>query len=320
MKKAAFAVVALAAAAVAISGCGSKTSTGIPNTVATVNGQNITASDYIQELHRRIGQDVLRSMIEQDITIQWAKNEKVGPTQDQINQQIEVLKREGVYEDQVKALGEDGLKNELEATQARINLAEKFYKPSDKDLEQAYNMMKVRYVHGPRKQVALIINPDKSQIDKAAADIAKGMKFEDAASKYTYRQFMMRGMIKLFVADDQPGLPADLVKAAKDTKVGDVSKSFALKQTGSPSQYVILKVLQEQPKADMKLKDVKDEIAGNVALQKAQMDPGFQKKLNAQKKKAKIDVSVPEFKDLVQDFKNPPDQMPMMMGGGNPGM
>lgn len=319
MKKAAFVVVAFAAAAIVVSGCSSKTP-GIPNTVAKVNGQDITSSDYVQELSRRVGQDVLRNMIEQDIVVQWAEKEKVAPTQDQVKAQEDILKREGIYEDQVKAMGVDGLKAELESRQARMNLAKKFYKPSDKDLEQAYNMMKTRYVHGPRKQVGLILNPDKAQIDKAAQEISKGGNFEDVAGKYTDRRFMMRGMIKFFVAEDQQGMPADLAKAAKDTKINGVSKPFTIKQTGAPSQYAMLKVLQEQPKADMKLNDVKDEIANEVAMQKAQMDPDFQKKLNAQKKKAKIEVSIPEFKDIVQDFKNPPAQMPMMMGGSGSGM
>ena len=127
---------------------------------------------------------------------------------------------------------------------------------------------------------------------------------------------MMRGMIKFFVSDDQQGMPADLAKAAKSTKVDDVSKPFSIKQTGAPSQFAILKVLAEQPKADQKLKDVKDEVANTAAMQKAQMDPGFQEKLNKQKKNAKLEIMVPEFKDIVQDFKNPPAQMPMMGGPG----
>jgi hypothetical protein len=51
------------------------------------------------------------------------------------------------------------------------------------------------------------------------------------------------------------------------------------------------------------------------------MDPQFEEKLNAQKKEAKIDVQIPAFKSIVEDFKNPkPAFNPQMMGPGGPPM
>ncbi len=94
-------------------------------TVATVNGQPITANELTAQLVRDSGPKSLSSLIEQSIIMQWAKDEKVPVTDAEINAQIDTLKRDGMYEDQVKAVGEEGLKSMLQMRQAMINLQEK---------------------------------------------------------------------------------------------------------------------------------------------------------------------------------------------------
>ena len=313
MRKAAFVVIVIAIIAAVLSGCGGTKVTGVPDTVATVNGEKISAASYLEDLNRRIGQDVLTNMIEQKIIIQWAKDTDVPVTEKQIEKQIDTLKRDGVYDDQVKTMGESGVKSEIEALQARINVAKKLYKPSDKDLAMIYSSMKDRYVHGARKQAALIINPDKKKLEEATKALKKDKDFDEVAGMYTDRRFMMRGTIKVWVDETKSsGLPPSLVEAAKDTKDGEVSKIFSIGQPGQPTQYAILKIVDEQPKSDLSEKDVKDELQNFAALQKAQSDPDFQKKLNEQKKKAKVEVNIDQYKNIVQTFKNPPEPMPMM--------
>ena len=313
MRKAAFVVIVIAIIAAVLSGCGGTKVPGVPDTVATVNGEKISAASYFEDLNRRLGQDVLTNMIEQQIIIQWAKDKDVPVTEKQIDKQIDALKRDGTYDDQVKTMGESGVKSEIEALQARINVAKKLYKPTDKDIDMIYSTMKDRYVHGPRKQAALIINPDKKKLEEAAKELKKGKDFDEVAGAYTDRRFMMRGTIKVWVDEDKTnGLPPALVEAAKDTKDGETSKIFSIGMPGQPTQHAILKVVQEQPKSDLKQKDVKDELENFAALQKAQSDPDFQKQLNAQKKKAKIEVNIDQYKSIVQGFKNPPEPMPTM--------
>lgn len=311
MRKAAFVVAAVIVIAAVLSGCGSKIP-GVPGTVATVNGESISSADYLSQVSRRFGQDMLRNMIEQRIVLQWAKKEGVLPTDDQISKQIEILKRDGSYEDQAKFLGEDGLKAEITAMQARINLAAKMIKPTDEDLKQTYDMMKQRYVHPARRQIALIINAKKSQIDEAAKKLKEGKDFDEVSAEYSNRQFSMRGPIKIWVDETQTGMPPALTSAAKETKKGEISKSFSLTPPGAPEQYAILKVIQDQPKMNKSLDQVKAEVRQATLFQKSQSDPDFSKKLNEQMKDAKIDVGISEFKDLVSQFKNPPEPPPMM--------
>ncbi|MEN6583129.1 MAG: peptidyl-prolyl cis-trans isomerase [Armatimonadota bacterium] len=225
------------------------------------------------------------------------------------------MKRDGIYERQVKMMGESGVKNQARISQAMINIATKKFKAGDKELESAYNTMKTRYVHGPRKYIALLINPDKSKIEEAQKALKDGESFDTVVTKFTdSRMAMMGGPIETWVDDTQPGLPPQLTSAIKDTKKGEVSEMFELSQPKSPTQYCLLKVKDTQGKTDIKLKEVKDEVAGLVAMQKAQGDPSFQKELTKRKKDAKIKVNITGFESVAEAVKNPPQQPPMTMG------
>lgn len=323
MKKTAIWIAAVGVAVI-LTGCGKSCNVAdVPDkTVATVNGQGIPSSKYLDMTSRRAGREVLTNLVEQQIVLDWAKDEGVSPTDKQIKQQIEVLKRDGVYDRQVKLLGEDTINSELMAMQARINVAKKVSKVTDQELESAYDMMKQRYVHGPRKYVALILNTDKKQVEDAAKAIKGGQSFDEAAAKYSDKRFSMGGgAIEIWVAEDQQNIPKELISAAKATKIGEVSKVFSLGQPGQPTNYAILKVTQEQPKANLKLKDVKSEVEDAAALQKSQMDPKFTEELNKRKKEAKISISIPYLKDVADSVNNPPEVaegMPMPQPGPAP--
>lgn len=313
MRRAAFVVIVIAIFAAVLAGCGGTKVTGVPDTVATVNGEKITASDYLGDLNRRVGQQVLTNMIEQKIVIQWAKDEEVPVTENQITEQINILKRDGIYEDQVKMMGEDGIKSEIEAMQARINIAKKLYKPNKNDISMIYTTMKDRYVHGPRKQAAVIINSDKKKLDKAAAALKEGKDLDETAAIYSDARFSMQGPIKIWIDEKNTnGLPDAFVKTAKNTKEGEVSKVFSITMPSQPTQYAVMKIIAEQPKLDLKEKDVKEELENYAAMQKASSDPDFQKKLNQKKKDAKVAVNIDQYKSIVHSINNPPEPMPMM--------
>jgi len=299
--------------AVAMSGCGKKEVAGVPGTVATVNGDAISNNDFIAQLTRDSGTKSLSTIIEQKIILQWAKDEKVEPTDKQIEEQINALKRNGIYDDQVKTLGEDGLKQAIKVRQATMNIEEKLKPTPDKTLEALYNANKTNYVHGPQKFVQIIVNADSSKIDEAAAKLNAGASIDEVSAEFMDKSFS-QGPLKTPLDPSQPRLPKPLSEAVKNTAVGQVSKPFALSQPGGASTYGILKVLKELPKQDLKFADVKDEVAGMVAMRNLQQDPqGFQSGLDEKKRAAKIDVNMDSLKSVITDFKYPAPP-PQMMG------
>jgi foldase protein PrsA len=295
--------------ALAIAGCGSKCG-DLPGTVATVNGEEITCGDFASQMNVRVGREVLQNMIEQDIIMQWAEKAGVPPTEAQVDKQLQLQKDEGQYEEQVKVFGEDMIKRETSNLQARMNLAKKYIKISDAEIEQAYDSMKMRYVRGPRRNVAVILNPDKAKLEKAEKELKDAKDFDEVAKKYGVGS---KSPIKTWVFEGQQGMPPEVVAASKDTKQGKTSGIVALSTPTGEKTFFILKVLDSQPAINKKLADVRDEVADMVALQKSQFDPDFTKKLNAKMKAAKVEIKMPQYEDLTEHFKNPPDQSGMMM-------
>ena len=322
MKKLVYLALAAIVLVAVLSGCGHKVE-GVPGTVAVVNGRDVSGDVYLSELNRKMGEQVLKNLIEREILLSWAADEKVPPTSAQIDKDIDFLKREMQYDVAVQSLGEAGLRAELEGRQARANLSKKMFKAKDIELEQQYEKMKSNYVHGPRKFVAVIINMDKKRVEEAAKKVKGGMDFDEAAQLYS----VQRQPIKTWIDLDRKELPAPLLTAVSETKVGSVSKLFSLGQMGTPTNFGILRVTKSEGEADKSLSQVKDEVTDELALRKTtmdMMDPSFpyqkeagefDKAFTDRKKKAKIEIDIPQFRGVIQDFHNPPPSMPMMYGG-----
>ncbi len=302
---------------VVLIGCGEHAG-GPPAVVATVDGQPISGGLYYEFLSMTFGRQILPSLVDYQVMLNWAAKEKVPVTDAQINKQIANLKRDGNYEDMLANTGsESAIKDRYRELQARINLGEKFNKFTDSELEELYNEphVKVRYVHGPRKHIVVLLTNDAKNIKKAEKAIKEGKDFEAVAAQFSDAQFTMNGPIKTYAEKGQ-GIE-DFYTQAEKLKEGEISKPFKL-TLGSMGQYEgIIKVIGEQPKLNLKFKEVKDEVKGLAALQKT-MSPDFQAKFEKQKKKAKIEINLPQYKFMADQIKNPQPMMGMPPGAGGP--
>lgn len=307
----------IALLAVVLIGCGEKAG-GPPAVVATVDGQPISGDLYYQFLNMSFGRQALPSLVDYQVMLNWAAKEKVPVTEAQVDKQMEFLKRDGNYDDMVQNTGSvKAVRDRYKELQARINLGEKLNKFTDSELEELYNEphVKIRYVHGARKQVVLLITNDSQNVKKAEKAIKEGKDFEAVAAEFSDPQFAMNGPVKTYVEKDQ-GIE-DLYNQAQKLKEGEISKPFKL-TLGSMGQYEgIIKVVGEQPKLNLKFKEVKDEVKSLAALQKT-MSPDFQEKFDNQKKKAKIEINLPQYKYLADQIKNPQPMMGMPPGAGGP--
>ncbi len=302
---------ALAAAVVLFSGCGVKVK-GVSGTVATVDGKSISAEEYFDTLHRRFGKDMLSGLLQNAILEKWAEDEKVPVTDKQLEAQIEILKRNGVYEDQVKQVGEAAINREMRAVQARINLAKKLDPVTKEELEEAYENMKPGFVHGPRVQVEVIVNPEESKLKDAKIALDDGREFEDVAAEFGTSPMGGSSTIKIWVDLEKPGLPKNIVDAAKKLEVGKYSDVLGIGPEGQTTQFLIMKAVNKQEKANLKLADVKDEVESNVAVSKFQQN--LSEQLRDKMKEAKIEIKAESLSDVKYKFMYPPEPQ-MGMGG-----
>ncbi|MBQ7525042.1 MAG: peptidyl-prolyl cis-trans isomerase [Abditibacteriota bacterium] len=293
-------LIVLAAAAVVIAGCGGGS---VPSTVAVVNGEAISGKEYVDTMVRFYGKSTLQNLIDQKLTLQIAKEENVLPTDKQIQVQIDRLKDQGAYDDQVKLYGEEFIKSQLYAQQANMNLAKKYLKPTDEELKQTYEMAKTLFVHGPRQQISALINTDKAKLAEAKKKAVSGTSFDDLSGDY---QSPMFGTTPFKFSSEngeiQTPLSDDAKKVIKGLKKGDVSDPVNIAPEGQQPQYAIFTVTKDIPAISKKLADVKDEVADIAAMQKAQYDQSYREKIEKKKADAKIDIKLPDFKDVADQF------------------
>ena len=317
MKKVFSLVATVVLATAVLTGCGNNNPPNVPSSVANVNGKPIQSKKYLTELSAKFGKEMITSLIEQQILMGWAEKEKVPVTDQQVNKQIEILKKRGVYDDQVALLGEDTFKSELEAMQARANIATKLYKIDDKQLESLYNASKDQFTHGAMKKLEIIVSPEKSKMDEALKELKAGTTFDEAAAKYLTSPFGPKASIKVWIDEKQKGrIPENIVAAVSKTDLNSFGEVVELPggTKGAPSQFMVFKVVATRPAEDISFKDAKEELTYSAALQRAQTDPDFQAQFDKEKKDAKIDINIKEFKDISYKFKYPAQPMPQMMG------
>ena len=218
-----------------------------------------------------------------------------------------MLKRNGLYEDQVEGAGRRRVEVALEAQQAMVNIQQKLSPATDKELETVYNQPQVKnnFVHGPQKVVQLLMSPDSSRVNEAATKLKEGADADTVSA-----ELIGSAPVKVPLDPNRPGLPPALAAALKDTKVGGVSKPFALSGgMGGQTEYAVLKVLNELPAQNIKFPEAKAELTTMVAKSRIQGGGEFQSKLDEKKRYANITINIDSFKPLLEEFKNPSPMM-----------
>lgn len=296
-----------------IAGCGKQVAE-VPKSVATVNGVSITSSALLEESYRKAGRQILTSMIEREIMLQWAKEEGVPVTDEQLDKLIEFHKRDGNLDEQLEAFGEKLLRAELSSLQAKINVVKKDGSVTEEQLKEAYNQLKSALSHGDQKQIEVVVSPDKEAMQKFLDDVNEGMSIKEASAKNG-----ISDPRKVWMDIAKEGESKEILDAMKNTNVGEMTKLVPLKagEDDANTQYLVFKVLAERPKEEKTFEQAKDEIEIMVCQQAFMMDPKYQTKFNEKKKTADISITDKNLDDVLFTFKYP-QEMPMF--GGMPGM
>jgi parvulin-like peptidyl-prolyl isomerase len=293
----------------ALVGCGKS-----GGSVAEINGEKVTCQEFANAVGRSpMGAQALTQLLDNKLMLSMAKEKGVEPTDEQVNQRIEFLKKTQDLESQIKDSGMtmDDVKSQLKIQQAQINLAEQATKDkiSDKDVKNAYDSQKQAFDIPERVRVDMLMLPTKQAADKAEKDLKGGATLDKVAkdSGTEVRHFP--------IPKNSPGIPPELAKAAFDTPKGKISPPISMPSPmGGGEQWLILKPGDTIPAVKVSFDEAKPLILGELATAKAGQDPDYQKKLTEARKKAKVTVSVPSMKHVEKDFASP-QPPPGMMGG-----
>lgn len=286
---------------------------------------------------------VLDSMITEELLLELAEKEKVTPTEEQLEERKKELN--GALNDRSQDLAamlqragmtvkdlEERLKPEL----AQTNLIAKYVKIPDEEVKKTYDQATTGLPNDQRHRSAFylpasaklygILNPDKEKIMAAKKQLDNGVAFGVVAEQYSDDEQTKRnrGEIGWVNKPDEvrpapPGVPAEVYDKAFTTPKGKITEPFQ-----ASGQWMILRV-EDRKEARMQPFDhVKGVIRDRMLRQRAaeneqivkllgpvvntQMGP--QLSLANLRKDAKVDVTLPAYKPVFENYQEQLKKLP----------
>ena len=265
-------------------------------TIASVNGQKISKEEFDKKLESsQAGKGVLTQMIQADLIDQYAKDNKIQPTDAEIDKKVndvkarypngqfdQIVKQQGLSEADVRNIFRQQLILE-KALGPKTNVA-------DADVRAYFNRSHAQLDKPEQVRARHILVPDLKTANEVEAQLKKGAKFEDLATKYsTDPASKAKGGELGFFGHNQMVKPFD--QAAFSMKVGQISEPVK-----SPFGYHIIQVEEKKPAVKATYENSKDQIKQTLTQQGQQAQIPFF--LQTLKSGAKIDVFDDRFKDL----------------------
>lgn len=302
--------------AFALVACNHNGASGAKDVAASVNGKNISLSEIDSAIKQQTqGQEaslsplelanarlqVLDNMIKQEVLFQRAEKEKLAPSDDEVNNEINSQKQAaGSQETFQKALQQAGQTEQQWRDDVRKRLAiqkllerygNKIDAPSDKEIEEFYNSNKERYVNARGVELsAIIVDPrDNGLTNDAKSDmdvqtkinsiyqrLKSGGDFATIAREQSEDPNTVRGGgdIGFFSEDDlkRAGFPGDLVSKffGNEMQVGDITAPTK----GSDGRMSIFKLTQRRLQSENLTLDnpeVRKDASDNIVNQRKQL-------------------------------------------------
>lgn len=275
------------------------------STIATVNGQKITKADFDQKLETSpAGRGVLNQLIQGDLIDQYAKDNKIEPTSQQIDDEVNKVKARypnGQFEQIVKQQGltdadvRNIFREQLVLQQA---VAKNVPPVTDEQVKQYFDRNHAMLDKPEQVRARHILVPDLKTADMVEQKLKAGGDFAALAKQYsTDPATKDKGGELGFFGHGQMVAPFD--KAAFSLPVGQTSAPVK-----SPFGYHIIQVEEKKPAQKATLAGSKDQIHTMLQQQAVQAQiPAF---LQSLRSKANITVSDSRFSELANTPVPPP--------------
>jgi len=298
----------------ALAGCGRRG-------LIDVNGDKIGKDEFYARLERvpvqtikggqRVtvpaGQYVIEQVISEQLVQQLAKEEKVPPTDAQIEATLKYFKSSsgGSFLAQLRQQGmsQDDWKRQRKIQQSVINLMTKGVKVSDDEVKQAYQKSIAQFTHPAAVHISVIIIKEQDKINKAYKLLQQKQEFGTVAMTLSEdKATAPSGGTVGWLSMNMEGVPIQIRKAAFAAPVGSYSKPIFIADKREPG-WIIVKADQTRKATTESFDTVKVfPLKERVALQKA--DPKqFEERLRKFITKSKIKVNAERYKKLPEMMK-----------------
>lgn len=303
-----------------VAGCGSKN-------VGRVNDKPISQAEYYKLLERMavpiVGQNdvpmvdpvtgrivrdqagylALRMLVDRRIVLEMAEKEKVMPTEQEIEQELQRQKKQPDFNERLKALGytQDDLKEDIKVELAAFKLITKGITVSDEEIQKEYQRRIAQFTTPAQVQVALILVDSRKKLDEVQSQIKKGIDFLVLAGQYRPPDMpptMNTTSVWLQENNELFRQLPQLWQTLQKTPVGSVTPPQPIRWQTAPGKvvngWILFKVLEKKERQVRPLDDeVKEDLRRFLMQAKSKRDLG--RELVQMRSQAKVTFEIPRY-------------------------
>ncbi len=298
---------------------------GAEKIVASVNGEPILMSEFVERIQRIKAQDfivstnplqvrsatagvlTLDTLINEKLIVQWGTKTKDLPSELEIDAEAERQKQSPP----VLALLQNGsmsdsqLRNELKVQLTRFNLATVAVEVTPQEMEAYYKKNPQTFTVPERWGLSSIRMSTLAKANAASADLKKGMAFGVVVKTYSEEPVSRAkdGQLGVVSALD-PAIPLKAKEAIRILKVGEVTPPLALELVDPNTKkkgvfYFIFRLTSREAAQVQPFAAVQQQLKRALALEKAGGMTVADKKIAEYRQTSKIEINLPGYTDLL---------------------
>jgi foldase protein PrsA len=295
------------------------------NTIGKVNDKTISQAEYYKVLERmavpltqgenpvrdpvtgrlvreQAGYLALRMLVDRHIILEMAEKEKVMPTDEEVQRELERQKKLPGFHERLKTLGytQEDLKQDIKVDLAAFKLLTKGITVSDEEVKKAYQQNIQQFTIPAQVQVALILVDNRKKLEEVQSLLKKGTDFHAVSVQHSIQLPAMpqgTGGVWLRETDDTFKQFPYLWQTLQKTPVGGVTPPQPIKLPSAPGKltdgWIIFKVLGKKERQVRSLDEVKEDLRRLLMQAKSRRQLG--RELMQMRAQAKVSFEIPRF-------------------------
>lgn len=241
--------------------------------VASFDGQLITEDEWVEELKRARGHEVLLQMLNQKAVNAEAKALRIQVTPEEITEKVKKdaagYESEEAYYQAVSAqlgMSPEDIKTEAAYQLTLEKIAIAHIDISDEEVDRYIDQHKEEYEPKKQYELAWIKLKSRKAANKTLDRLEQGEEFGSLAEELSLDEYTrMQGGRLGMIDEDDPFIPKELLNAAKDLETGDIAGPIELGNDG----YAVMQVLDIVKTGELSNSEIRAEVRRQLALNEA---------------------------------------------------
>ncbi|KIL53729.1 peptidylprolyl isomerase [Jeotgalibacillus alimentarius] len=232
--------------------------------VAQVGDEEITRQEWLHAIEVRHGKEILQQLINQSVMEQSADKYDVAVSEEELDQELSMLRSVLNVYDQASLPNESVLKEELKTDLILEKLIATEAEISEEDLRTYYDENEELYSVPEMYRLSQIVLPTAEDAAKAMEELENGSSFEAVARERSIDPVTASQGGQLgFIPENTESVDAAVLDAAASVSPGEYTDAFQ-----TPNGYTILFVHETVPGVKFEFEEVRGKIERQLALEK----------------------------------------------------